>query len=477
MSSLRAVMRNSSVLFAGTAASKALVLLSTLVLVRALGPEDFGLYTLVFAWLAFLELLPDAGLDPLAVREAAQRPRTAATVLGDALALRGVLALAAFPLAVVGVRLVTDDPRGPALAALGAICWIGSVRRPSLRSLLELPYRLALRMDLPTGITVLAEAAHLAWVVALVADHGLPAAVAAQGVTALPFAAVLAVLAVRRLRPSLRLDPGRLIATAGRSAPIFGLLLANVVLVRADVLMLEWLRGSRDVGIYAAPTRIVEVANLLPGLLLTSLYPLFAATWPVDPARTIRLYRVSLRVLAAAAVPIIVVEAIWAGPIVSFLFGAEFAESAGVLPVLAATLLLMFADIVMNSFLLATGSERRNLQLVVVAAAANVVANLALIPAHGAVGAAWATLLAYTVRMLGALVPRETRGAALVAIHSIAPGALAGGAAAAVLLWSGRSLAGTVLAAATFVGILAITRGLTRAEFGEIAGALRRRPR
>jgi O-antigen/teichoic acid export membrane protein len=370
---------------------------------------------------------------------------------------------------------VTDDARGPWLVVLGTLTWVTSVRRASLRSLFELPYRLALRMETPTVLTVVAEAAHLLALLAFVSLWDLPGAVAAQGAAALPFALVLAVLSARQIAPRLALDLPRLIALARGALPLVGLLFANTVLARADMLLLEMLRGSREVGIYAAPVRLVEVANLLPALLMTSIYPLLVGAAPHDPVRADRLFRVSLRFLTAAVVPVILAEVFWAKPLVRVLFGPEYGAAAAVLPILAATPLLAFTDIVLNSYLLATGREKRNALLVAVAAAVNVALNLVLIPAHGAVGAAWATLLAWGVRIAVTFAPRDTRPAAVGAVRSILPATAAGALAALLVAWTGvHGVAAGVLGALVYAGALLPLRGLRADELQEILRALRR---
>lgn len=473
MSSLPALVRNSLVLLAGTAASKALVFVATLVLVRSLPAEGFGLYTLVFAWLSFFELFPDAGLDLLAVREAQAPGANRRRILGDALVARGLLILAAVPVAAALAPLAGDDPRLPVLVLLGALPWISSFRRSSLRSLLDLPWRVALRMEIPTLLGTLAEAAHLAILPLALGAAGVTGAVAALGLAHLPFAAVLAVLSFRRIRPEIRIAPGVAAATLRRTAPILALLLANTVLARIDVLMLEALRDSREVGLYAAPVRLVEVANLLPILLMTSVYPLFAEAGAGDPGRVDRLFRRSLRFLAAVIAPVIVAETVFAGPLVRLLFGTEYAGSAAVLPALAAAELLVFADIVMNARFVATGLQRRNLQLVAAAAAANVLANLVLIPAHGAAGAALATLAAYAVRVVAALGPRQTRAAGRSALAAILPAAGAGAAAWGVLAALGPRPAGILGAIVAYGAALAAFRGLRPGDLRQIRRALR----
>jgi PST family polysaccharide transporter len=425
MSVLPALVRNSTLLLVGTACAKALVLVSTLILGRRLGPEGFGLYSLVFAYLAFFELFADAGLDALLVRDLARSPEDASRRLGLAVLLRSLLILAVVPLAVFLFPVVTRRQDGALLVALGGAALVSSSRRASLRSIVEAPYRASLDMGIPALLGVLSEGLHVAILGWLIAQGGVTGAVSAQTIASLPFFAVLVLLSARRLRVDVCFDVPRLAQLFVAAAPLLGGLAVNVVLARADAVMLELMRGTRDVGLYAAPVRIVEILNILPILLMTSVYPLFAASHPEDPVRVDRLFRGSLRVLVTGLVPLVAALVVFAGPLVERLFGTPYAESAAVLPALAISGIFMVCDIVLTARFVATGAERRNFALLAIAAATNVGANLWLIPRYGPRGAAFANLLAYVVRLLAGLLFADARATTRRAIESVVP-ALAG---------------------------------------------------
>lgn len=478
MSTLPAVLRNTLVLLAGTAAAKGLVFVSYLFLARKLEPTDFGRYSLVFAYLAFFELLPDAGLDTIVVRESASDAGRIGEKMGRALVVRAGLALVALPLAIACVPLVSGEPGTRTLVAIGALTWLASSRRPSLRSVLDAPYRISLKMGVPTALGVGSEIAHLAILVPLVFAYGVGGAVAAQGLAPIPFLAAMAWLVARRhrLRPSWA--PAQWWGLLQLSAPLLASLLLNVVLVRADVLMLERLRGATEVGLYAAPVRLVEIANLLPALLMTSVFPLFAASHPSDPARVGRLFRTSLTGLLVVLVPVVLVESLAAEPIVRTLFGHAFTGAAPPLPWLAAAELFIFVDIVLTARFLATGQETRNLHCVAVAAITNVVLNLVAIPRWGAAGAAGATLVAYVARFAMSFAFRETRQAGWDSLAAIAPTVAAGAAAGAVaLLLAHAPLSRTLTALAAYGVLLLALRSMTLRPLLDAIHALRPPPR
>jgi O-antigen/teichoic acid export membrane protein len=474
MSTASLLLRNSSVLLAGTFAAKGLVLLSYLILTRKLGAEAFGLYSFLFAYLAFFELFPDAGLETLLVREGARGEVRLARKVGDAWILRALLALVSLPLAVAALPLSTQNTEASFFVLLGAIPWLTSNRRTSLRSLLDIPYRIRLRMGLPTLLNVLAEGAHVAILPAAIAAFGLAGAITAVGVAPLPFCLALAFFSARLLKPDLAFDPGALRALFRSALPLLGGLLLNFVLVRSDVLLLERLRGTLEVGIYSAPARLVETANFVPALLMTSVYPLLSASHPADPARITKLFTISLRFLAALLVPVIALEIAFARPLVFLLFGESFAGSAPVLPWLAASEILIFVDIVFTARLLATNHDRRNVQLIAAAAAFNVAANLVLIPAYGATGAAAATILAYAVRLGCAFFFADTRSVSKEAIFAITPALAAGALASLVTMLAGaRGWAAAGLAVFAYAFLLVLLRGVRPEEVREIGKAVR----
>jgi O-antigen/teichoic acid export membrane protein len=146
-----------------------------------------------------------------------------------------------------------------------------------------------------------------------------------------------------------------------------------------------------------------------------------------------------------------------------------------VLPWLAVAEILIFADIVIGARLVATGEERSNLLLVLLAAATNVAANLWLIPRSGAVGAAQATALAYGVRILGGTLLPATRGIAGQALRAQLPAVLSGAAAfGAAIVLDAHRLLWFIGGIALYPVALYLLGAVRPAEVMRVAEALRR---
>jgi len=101
-------------------------------------------------------------------------------------------------------------------------------------------------------------------------------------------------------------------------------------------------------------------------------------------------------VLAAAAMGALGVLVMWlaAEPAIRIVFGEEYVEASDLAVVLAVAQAVRGVTAVYNNFMAATalGAAMRNAALVLTVS--NVVLNFALIPPYGAIGAAWASVLA-----------------------------------------------------------------------------------
>src|SRR3972149_5055380 len=93
MSAWWSILRNSGIVLAGNSVAKLLVLAATVIIGRALGPEQFGWYSLVLTYVMFVAILPELGMDAIVTREMARQPQLAAQLLGAAVSLRLIMIL------------------------------------------------------------------------------------------------------------------------------------------------------------------------------------------------------------------------------------------------------------------------------------------------------------------------------------------------------------------------------------------------
>lgn len=363
-------------------------------LARYLGPADFGRYNWAIALGLIVTSLTTVGLDNILVRELVRDPEAEGHLLGSAIVLRLIGGLAAWLVIIaLAIGLRPDDGSAVALTAV-----IGAAGVLQASTTVDLWFRARLEARQA------AIARSLAYLGAVLMRAGLILAGAPLVAFAWAFVveAALGTLAIlpiyalrgghlRRWRPSV--PHARRLLTDSWPL-IFSGLLVNLYL-RMDQVMLAWLRGDAELGIYAGAVRIAEVFPIIPVTIATALLPAVVAARGISKAlyeeRLQRLYALMAALSYTFALPVTFL----ADPLTRWLLGPTYADAAPALIVLTWAGAFSALGVARSAFLTAENYTRLHLATVALGCAANLALNWLLIPPLGGLGAAFASLAAY----------------------------------------------------------------------------------
>lgn len=450
---------NVTALVTAQAAVKLINVAVSIALVRYLGPQELGRYSYVLAFAYPFGALADFGLAAHAIREISRDQTRAADVLAalqrSLLLLAGLgwvamLALAAamghdagmlLCLAVAGLASLVSVFLSPMLVSLTARedLHLVSIYQVA-NSLVASAVTVAVLLWGGTTLELLA-AAVIVNVVMLAGMHG--------AIERPPAAAAVPVSAVRAMV---------------RNALPFGLLLLGfAVYYRVDMLMLQWLRGAEEVGQYAAAYRFLDALVPLAAAIGRPFYPRFSHLAARDPDAVRTLLDSTWRPLFGFGLAVAVGTYCVAGPLTRAVFGDAFVAAAPLLEILIwGGVPLLLLNIPMQAL------NAANLVLPLagvygIGLAVNVAANLVLIPAWGAVGAALATVVCeWMVLMLVVRMVRKTFALSLSCDGLWRYGVSAIMMAAALLTFHGQGLAVQVFVGAAAYAISLIGLGYLR---------------
>lgn len=440
-------------------------------MIRHLGIADYGRYVAVLSLVTIVVGLTDAGLGAIALREySARRGSDRDGVMRDLLGVRILLALASAVAAVL-FAVVAGYPSVQIVgtAAIGVAFVMGSVQTVLLVSL-----QAELRYGWVTTVEVLRQGLLAAIVVVLVlADGGLDAfcfaLIPAFGVT-LVLTAVL-VRGLQPLRPAFHL---RRCWPLLRDTLTFAVAVAvNAAYFRVAIIALSLLASEHETGYFATAFRVMEVLIGVPSLIIGAAFPILARAARDDDARLDSTATRLVEVALVLGVWLALMVALAAEPIIDVLAGAGGRPAIVLLRILGVALIASFVTVACAFVLLSLRCHRAILLVNLTALAVSLALTLALVPSHGARGAAVAVLVAevvLVVSIVSALV-RE-RPAVAVAVRR-APAILAAGGVASlvVLVPDLPPLADTAVAAVAFPLLLLAVRRFPP----EIADALRHR--
>ena len=206
-------------------------------------------------------------------------------------------------------------------------------------------------------------------------------------------ALVMAAAFVRRRfswgRANARLDVARLIRT---SFPLALAGLVTLTYLRADLMIVAWLRGSSEAGIFQAAFRLFEATFVISGGIAAGTFPVLAAR--IGTERFDALCRSLVLFLAGAGAVLTALFALGADPLVTLLFGHPFRSAATPLAILGLALVPVFVNALTTHLLIASGRARRLVLCLCARLVTGVSLDLALVPTYGASGAALAVVAA-----------------------------------------------------------------------------------
>lgn len=357
------------------------------VIANAFGEFGAGEYSIAIGLAGFFFIFMDAGLYYYSIQKA-EGAKSDGTELGVILFTRFMLA-ALLTIVLGGAFALADVPfELAALIGMIGVAQFGFalrmgfsvifVRRGEahLAGLIEALCKLAGAL---LGILIVWTGGTLLW------------AVACQPVTSLLGAAVSWWIVQRRFGgPCFRAVRRRLLPVLRATMP-FGLgELPRLIASRIDIIALGVLLGPAAAGAYNAAFRIIFLLQLATHFAGVSILAEGARASSRSDAEIATLYAASLRLCVLLGVPC--AAGIWliAPRLIDLIYGADFADSAGILRLLAIVLLLSIFRTIMGAFVTLSGLQATRAWLEWLAAGITASACFVLIPLLGIDGAAYA---------------------------------------------------------------------------------------
>jgi O-antigen/teichoic acid export membrane protein len=360
--------------------------------IRHLGPVNYGRFATVSAIIFIVAGFTEAGLTSLGVREYSNMPRPeGARLLRNLIGLR----LTTTAIGVVATMAIFAVAGSPTVVVLGlAVAGVGLMVR-----LMGDNYGIPLNVQLRLGWVAVIGIAYqftlcAGYVILVLAGAGvipLLAVVIAASAVLLGGTAAL----VRRevsIVPAFDLRVWRRLLR--ETLPFAAAAAVGIVYFREALVLMSFLSNGRETGYYSAAFKIVEVLTAVPWILAASGLPILARAARDDSARLSyavqRLFEIGLILgvwMSASAI-------VGAKLGIDVVAGAKFHPSIGVLEIQALAIVTSFVAAILGYALLSMREYRRLLRANALAVSLVTILSLFLIPAYGARGAAIAPTVA-----------------------------------------------------------------------------------
>jgi O-antigen/teichoic acid export membrane protein len=443
---------------------------ATIVLARCLGSEGLGRYGAIYAYLTLFAWMAAFGFEPILVREISRERENASSLLHTAMVMSCFIAVGTVAVAVLVAPFVGYPGVLRNLVILAGLEYVLTpLRLPSVI------FQVDLQQWYGATINVVRQGIWCT-VIVLVWFLGAPLVyvIAGRVLCAAIESTLLWAYSRRFLKGSGRFLREKSKAMFSHAFPIAFASLLAMIYLRIDQVMLHKMVSDSELGQYVAAVKVSELFETLPSALMISVAPIFAVS-AVDPERFRSYVDRTFRYLMVLAAALCVVMTVGATPVVQVLFGRQFLPAAPLLSVLIWSEIAVFFSTVVVNVLVAQNQQRLLPIPTLAGAGVNIALNLVLIPRYGAIGAAYATLISYSVAWIVVLFFfDQTRRLALQGLRFALP------VAGAALVSSGSAIvispqpALRMFAAIAFFGFgMWVTRLVQKADLSYLFLALK----
>jgi O-antigen/teichoic acid export membrane protein len=373
-----------------------LVYLATVMIIaHKVSVVEFGKYSFVLAFAIFFQLVADAGLPRMMIREIAKNPEGFAPLVGAAVSLiwlaSGVICLLValiVPFLHFGmdVKVSALVMSFATLATFHAAGYSAVLRAFEDNELNYLGY--VLHKILLLGLILLA----------IRFQTGLVGFVSAHLVSNLLLWYFYHIVVSHLYsRITLRIDVPLWKSLIVAALPMGGGVMLRQLALQLDILILTWMTNLTTVGLFSGPYRISMALRVIPQTLSLPLYPLYSRTAHLSPERFREAYQWSMKFFALISIPFAAFFVAWSKPILRLALGDKFLPALPAMQLLGLGLVPFFLSTLFQYLFAALDQQRRFLISTCVGSALRILLLIILIPKFGFVGPAIAFVCAETV--------------------------------------------------------------------------------
>lgn len=365
-------------------------LIISMLTARYLGPSNYGLINYAASIVAFMVPIVKLGFDGILVQEIVENQKDEGKILGTAMILNGIAAVAA----VIGV-IVFVSVANPGETETLIVCGLYSLQLIVIAlETIQYWYQAKLLSKytsiISLGVYVLISCYKI---FLLTTQKSVRWFAVSNAIDYLVIGVSLIALYKHRFRNSLTFSwkTGRHLMSVGKYYIVANMMVA--VFGQTASIMLKMVTGDATTGYYSAALSCAGVTSFVFSAIIDTMRPIILNSKKMDPEQyernIIHLYSMVIYLSLAQSLAI----SFGAEAIVGFVYGDAYAASGKILKLLIWYTGFSYIGPVRNIWLLAEEKHSQIWKINLLGAITNIVLLLVFVPKFGAIGAALATVL------------------------------------------------------------------------------------
>lgn len=372
--------------------------LVSIILIRSLGPSAYGELSYAISFVGLFSIISSLGIDSVLYRELIQYPNERATYLGTAFIIKLTSGAIATLITIISAFLLS-----PTDVSLVVIFILSGTFIFNAFNIIIFEFQANVEQKYPSIVSF--SVICLLNVLKLLVIFSGGGVIYLAGVFLFEaiFYAIGYIYIRTRYYGSLlqwRYDGAVARRMLYDAWPFIFVALFTTVYARIDQIMLKYMVDSTAVGLYDAAVRIAEVWLFIPGIIASTLFPAIINAKKISISEYKKRILMLASLLGGIALIISLVSTLLAKPIISLLYGPAYTASILIFAVYVWSGIGASLSHVVSYFLIAEHKRKIIFFTSLSTMSLNIALNIVLIPAYGMIGAAWATLISYSLLAL-----------------------------------------------------------------------------
>ncbi len=373
----RTIAKNAGVMMLSQIITWVLAMLLTLFLPRFLGPLGVGRYSLAVSIWAVMSILLSFGMDVLQTKEVSRHPERSNELLTTTTVLRFGLYLVCLLIINIFVRAVhypQETIQVVNIIGISTLIW-------QINGALSANLQAFERMEFISLSDVISKA--------FVTIVSIVALVMGYGVNVIAWIFVLAGLIavsvqtyglsrLHKIRPAVRKEQFGWILKS--SLPYMLVSGFQVAYNQVDVIIISLLINETQIGWYSASNRLFATFLFFPTVLIAAVFPVFSRLYETDQKALKQLFSRSFNILLLIGIPIGFGLFVIGTPIVTLLFGPEFAPGGRILSIMGFVMIATYLNSLMGKFYVSIDRQKTWTWFMFLAVVVTVPLDLVLVP-------------------------------------------------------------------------------------------------
>ncbi len=389
----------------------------TILVVRYLGPKQFGMLSYAISFYGLFSAISILGLESISIRELVKYPERRDNVLGSVFLLRLVGGIAAI-IFIALTLFISNEPTDISILILiistSAIFQSFSVVDYYFRAEVKVKYSVyvmtasVLFTSLLKILLIILEAPLIYFAIVFSVEF----IIAAAG-----FLLVYKHNKLKIINWKFRKETAINLLKDSWPLILSGLVIS--VYMKIDQVMIKTMLDSKELGYYAAAVKLSEAWYFIPVALTNAIFPAIINAKKVSKNFYFNRMQKLYDILAWMAISIAVPVSIFSRDIINIIFGNEFQSAAPVLTIYVWAGVAVFLGVASSQYLITENFTKLSFFRTFIGMIFNVILNLVLIPKYGIIGAAYATLISYSVAVFSIILFPKTREQFFMMMKSI----------------------------------------------------------